>query len=254
MAACMKPKNRDEARTGFRESVKNFWFFPRMPLHVIARLAVVVICFLTLPVDALNGAGFIDPGFENYVLSSGDFLKPATGPWLFGVNTDAGVVEPYSPNSSTGPLDTWSATFAPHEGQQYASTYAGNDTIRQEVSFGAAGVYMISAYAAAPNGSVTIPSVGTLLLEDGEFAFTLDNVGIGSSHVVPKGSSWNSYSAVFNIDSPGNYKLGIRTSKSAPYFINFDSFAIQSVPEPSVFVLFGMGLLGLTAFFLRTRK
>jgi hypothetical protein len=181
--------------------------------------------------------GFTDPGFENYAVSAGGFLKPESGPWLFGKNTDAGVVEPYAPNSSNGPLDTWSSTFSAYEGQQYASTYAGSDTIRQEIVFDAAGNYTVFVHAAAPDGSVTIPSVGTLPLEDGEFTFTLDNVWIGNLQTVPKGSSWNSYNTMFTIPNPGNYILGIRTTKSAPYFINYDAFAVQPVPEPTAFIL-----------------
>ena len=98
-------------------------------------------------VSVAYGVAFADPGFEDYAVSSGGFLQPASGPWVF--TNDAGVVEPYSPNSSTGPLDTWSATFAAYEGQQYASTYAGSNHIHQKVSFSAAGDYVISAYAAA---------------------------------------------------------------------------------------------------------
>jgi hypothetical protein len=84
---------------------------------------------------------------------------------------------------------------------------------------------------------LTIPSVGTWPLEDGEFTFILQNTPIGDLHTVVKGSSWTSYSAVFSINSPGTYTLGIHNTKMAPYFVNFDSFTVQSVPEPSTMVL-----------------
>src|SRR3954447_11676174 len=126
---------------------------------------------LTNPVVMLNAQTLTDPGFETYAVTSGGFLKPTTGPWIFG--NDAGVVEPVAPNSSTGSLNTWSATFGAIEGQQYASTYAGADSIRQSVSFGAAGQYRVSAYAAAPSGSVTIPGIGAFTLGNGDFNFTL---------------------------------------------------------------------------------
>jgi hypothetical protein len=189
------------------------------------------------------GAAFTDPGFESYAVSSGGYVQPTSGPWTF--SNDAGVVEPYSANSSTGPLNTWSAVPSAMDGQQYASTYAGSDTIRQVVSFSVPGSYMISVYAAAPDGSVTIPSVGTLQLVDGEFTFALGGSAIGNVNTVPKGSSWTSYSAMFAIGKPGDYVLGVQNTKSAPYFINYDAFAIQSVPEPTTFHL--LLILGVLA-------
>jgi hypothetical protein len=200
---------------------------------------------LTTSASILFGfdGAFSDPGFENYTLSGGEFVKPTSGPWMF-VN-DASVVEPYSPNSSTALLNTWSATFAAMEGEQYACTYAGLDSIRQTISFGTAGEYRISAYAAAPDGSVTIPGHGTLLLEDGEFTFALGSSAIGSLHTVPAGSSWTSYSADFTIEKPGNYTLGIWNTKTDSYFINYDSFSIHPVPEPSTMALLAMGGAGV---------
>ncbi|MGD0649983.1 MAG: hypothetical protein ABSA97_02380 [Verrucomicrobiia bacterium] len=212
-----------------------------------AQLAVVVASFAAA-VSVVQGQSFTDPGFENYEVSSGGFVKPVSGPWMF--SNDAGVVEPYASNSSTGALYTWSAMFSAPEGQQYASTYAAIDTIRQAVSFDTAGDYVISVYAAAPAGSVTIPTVGTLTLEDGEFTFTVGNTAIGSLHTVPTGSGWDSYSAVFSIGDPGSYTLGVRNTKTASYFINYDAFAIQPVPEPTTFQLvlaFGAVAAGVKA-------
>ncbi len=97
--------------------------------------ALIVLTISRVPV--LHGQAFVDPGFESYGVSAGGFIQPASGPWLFG--NDAGLVEPPAPNSSTGPLNTWSAIFSPVEGQQYASTYAGADTLRQMVTFSAPG-------------------------------------------------------------------------------------------------------------------
>jgi hypothetical protein len=191
------------------------------------------------PVNMGHSQSFTDPGFESYAVSAGSFVRPPSGVWLFG--NDASVVKPIAPNSSIGPLSTWSATFVPVEGQQYASTYASGDTLRQSVSFSAAGSYRLSVYAAAPAGSVTIPSVSTFTLVDGEFTFTLANVAIGSLHTVPAGSDWSLFTADFTVASPGSYQLGIRNTLGDPYFINYDDFAIQQVPEPSAVAL---GLLG----------
>ena len=155
------------------------------------------------------------------------------------------MVKPPAPNSSTGPLNTWSGTFPPVEGQQYASTYAGLDSLRQSVVFNSAGTYRISVYAAAPDGIVTIPSVGTFSLGNGEFSFTLANTAIGSLHPVLAGASWSPFAADFTVNSAGNYLLGIRNSSlSSPYFINYDAFSIQPIPEPSTLALGFLGLLG----------
>src|SRR5580765_4644053 len=184
---------------------------------------------------------FTDPGFESYTVSPGGFIQPASGAWLFG--NDAGVVEPPAPNSSTGPLNTWSAIFSPVEGQQYASTYAGADTLRQMVTFSAPGDYRLSVYAAAPSGSLTIPSVGTFGLGSGEFTFTLGTAAVGNVQTVPVGSGWSLYTADFAIAAPGNYQLGVRNTASTPYFVNYDAFAVQPVPEPSTLVLVFLGAL-----------
>ena len=183
----------------------------------------------------VNGQTLTDPGFEAYAVNSGSFVRPTTGPWSFG--NDAAVVKPPAPNSSTGPLNTWSATFAAIEGQQYASTYAGGDSIRQFVSFDAAGLYRVSAYAAAPSGSVDIPPTGSSTLVDGQFSFTLGNAAIGTPYTLTPGSDWSLFAADFTIPTPGSYQIGIRNNTAAPYFINYDAFQIQPVPEPAVWQL-----------------
>lgn len=223
------------------------------PRLVDMRMTIAAICLLALPLRVSHGADFVDPGFESYTVSAGEFVKPTSGSWLFGANTDAGVVEPYSPNSSNGPLDTWSATLVAHEGQQYASTYAGGDTIRQRVMFGAVGDYWISVYAAAPDGSVTIPSVGTLPLVDGEFTFTLESIPFSTPRIVPKGSSWSLYRVLLSIGEPAPYTIGIANTRTAAYFINYDSFSIQPVPEPSTMAVLAMALAGFAFLAWRRR-
>jgi hypothetical protein len=204
---------------------------------------MAALALATLP-SLLCGQTILNAGFEDDPVSAGGFAKPTTGPWTY--NNDAGVVRPFSPNSSTGPLNTWSATFAPIEGQQYVSTYAGSDFVRQGILFVTPGDYRISTYAAAPDGSITIPGVGTQTLVDGEFSFVLGNLGIGGVKVVPKGSGWALYSTVFTIPSAGTYDLGIRNTLAASYFINYDAFAIQGVPEPGSLIL----LLGVVLAWL----
>jgi hypothetical protein len=47
------------------------------------------------------------------------------------------------------------------------------------------------------------------------------------------------------VASPGNYQLGIRNTLAASYFINYDAFDVEPVPEPSA-VIFGLlGALGV---------
>jgi hypothetical protein len=212
---------------------------------------MVTICWAVIHhCGTAQAQALTDAGFENYAVNSGEFLKPANGPWSF--TNDAGVVEPFAPNSSTGTLNTWSATLSAFEGQQYASTYAGGDSIRQGVTFPSAGQYAISVYAAAPSGTVTIPGVGTLNLTSGAFTFTLAGVNIGSLHTLLPGTGWSLFSDTFSIDKPGIYQLGIDNTVVAPYFINYDAFAIVAVPEPPSLELAVLGVL--SAALLRTRN
>lgn len=196
-----------------------------------------------------TGGTLLDGGFEGYAVSSGGFVKPDSGPWLFA--NDAGVVEPFAPNSSTGALNTWSATFAAIEGQQYASTYAAGDSLRQTVSFPAAGQYRLSVFAAAPSGSVTIPSVGTFALGDGEFTFLFTNTPVGNLQTVPVGSSWSIFTADFAVTAPGDFQVGLRNTRVATYFINYDAFTVVPVPEPTVLQFslgLGLGVVVMRAF------
>jgi hypothetical protein len=200
--------------------------------------AVGCLLFLsTLP--SSFGQSFIDPGFENDVVSAGHFIRPAGGAWYFG--NDASVVRPFAPNSSTEPLSTWSATFPALAGEQYASTYAGADQIRQTVLFPEAGLYEISVYAAAPSGEVAINQNAQTLVK-GAFTFRLDNASIGSEFVLSPGTEWQKYSSQFTIPAPGSYTLGILNTLTAAYFINYDNFDIQAVPEPGSYSLVLLGL------------
>lgn len=211
----------------------------------------LIMMVLLARANPLLGQAFTDPGFEGYSVSAGSVLQPVSGPWTFA--NDAAVVRPFSPNVSNG-TNTWSATFAPIEGQQYASTYAGLDSLRQTVTFASAGNYRISAFAAAPSGSITLPSAGggTFPLVSSEFTFTLGGASIGNLNAIDPGSSWTLFSADFSISAPGDYQLGIRNTKIAPYFINYDNFAVQPVPEPSVVALVLLG--GLLALPLKLKR
>ena len=224
-------------------------FFDHATAFLVPMMAVIASSASLAQAQVLS-----DPGFESYAVTSGGFVQPVSGPWVFA--NDAGVVEPFAPNSSTALLHTWSAMLAPVEGQQYASTYASLDSLSQVVSFAAAGDYRISVYAAAPSGSLTIPSVGTFTLESGEFTFLFSNTPIGSLHPVPDGSSWSVFSANFNVPTPGAYEVGVRNTRAAPYFINYDAFAVESVPEPTVLQLsLALGVGGvLVRVFQRQRK
>ena len=210
-----------------------------------------MVAVLASRVTVLIGQTFSDPGFESYDVSAGGFVRPGSGAWLFG--NDAGVVEPPAPNTSTGPLNTWSATFDPVDGQQYACTYAALDTIRQWVTFDTAGDYRLSVFAAAPDGSVSIPTVGTVTLGDGGFTFTLGNLAIGTEHLVAAGTGFGLFTADLVVSAPGDLLLGVRNTVAAPYFINYDAFSIQAVPEPSVIALGLIGALGAGLIGLRRR-
>jgi MYXO-CTERM domain-containing protein len=59
------------------------------------------------------------------------------------------------------------------------------------------------------------------------------------------GASWSPFAADFTVNSAGSYLLGIRNSSlSSPYFINYEAFSIQPIPEPSTLALGLLGLLG----------
>ena len=183
---------------------------------------------LTAPAVAVP---LVDPGFETFDVPAGYFVQPRPGAWVF--TNDAGVVKPPAPNSSERPLFTWSATRPAFEGQQYASTYAGGDTIRQAVTFDSAGRYELSVAAFAPVGRVTIPgSNENLPLVDGTFRFWLDRP-VGPEWTVLAGSDWATYSTIVNVPAPGTYDVGVSNPVLDSYFINYDAFAVRAVPEPT---------------------
>src|SRR5262245_45163588 len=123
----------------------------------------VVCCAISLCGASAMGVTFVDPGFESYAVTAGTFVRPGTGPWTF-VN-DASVVRPFAAPTSLGIFQTWSATLAAFEGEQYACTYAGGDVLSQSVSL-AAGTYTISVQAYAPSGTVTFPGEPPKTLTD----------------------------------------------------------------------------------------
>jgi hypothetical protein len=209
---------------------------------------MLLLTFLSLG-SVMQAQTVLNSGFEDDVVTAGGFLRPTTGPWAF--DNDAGIVRPYAPNSSTGPLNTWSATFVPIQGQQYASTYAAADLIRQRLVFGAAGDYRISVYAVSPGGTLTIPGVGTSTLVDGEFSFVLGTSTIGALNTVVREAAWTEYSAIFTIPAPGTYDLGVRNTKIGAYFINYDAFSIQAVPESGIMSL--ALVMGICCFLRFTR-
>jgi hypothetical protein len=214
------------------------------------------ILFFGFAVENVHGAaGFLDGSFENYSVATGQFVGPTSGAWVFHEN--AGVTKPYAPNTfggmySDGRTVLWSATFAAVDGQQYASTYAGGDYLRQTISFSTAGNYRISVYAAAPSGTVETSSGSHLNLASGAFNFTLGNTPIGASHSLAPGTSWTQYSQTFSIPSPGDYQLGVSNITIAPYFINYDAFAITPIPEPSCIVL--LSIAALASWIWRRRR
>lgn len=213
---------------------------------------ILTFCTIALGVAAVAQPAFaqvlIDPGFENYAVSAGGFTRPSSGPWTF--TNDAGVVEPISPNSSTGALNTWSATRAAFEGQQYACTYANADTIRQQVTFASSGIYRLSLEAFAPGGALTIPGVfANKPLVDGQFRFWFNNSEIGPIWTVPAGQDWTLYSTDINVANPGTYNVGMSNSLTDTFFINYDAFSVTTVPEPVT-----APLLGVVLIFRRGRR
>lgn len=179
---------------------------------------------------------FADPGFESYAVADGGVLFDNGGPWAFENN--ARVVDAFAPNSGTP--DTYSATFAPFEGEQYTSTYGGLDRIVQDVYL-TPGSYTVSVYAAAPDGEWIHPVSGPLTLVDGGFDFVLDGANVSLENVLSPGTDWTHYFATFSIDTEGVYEVGVRNTRTAVYFINYDGFGL--VPGPGVAGVFGLGLV-----------
>ena len=206
----------------------------------LARDSVLRICIIALLTGvsgaALQAQSLIDPGFESYDVFPGGYVRLPAGSWTF--TNDAGVVEPVSPNSSTGALHTWSATRAAYEGQQYVSTYANIDTVRQSVIFPAAGTYRLSVAAFSPDGMLTIPGVFTNQpLADGHFRFWFGAGETGADLTVPAGADWGVYTTDVTVAAPGTYSVGVSNTVVAKYFVNYDAFQVTAIPEPATFVL-----------------
>jgi hypothetical protein len=180
-----------------------------------------------------------DPGFESFDVDPGGFTKE-NGAWSF--DNDAGVVQPYAPNSSTAILNTWSATFDAIEGEQYASTYAGGDRIFQSVTFEKSGEYLFEVFAAAPGGSVNTGG-GYIPLSWGSFYFQVGLQSAGYFVLYPD-TDWAKYSATAYVEA-GTHLVQIKNGASAPYFINYDAFSLTLVPLPASIWLLGSALAGL---------
>src|SRR5262249_22547698 len=133
---------------------------------------------------------FVDPGFEAVIVPAGQYLRPVGTAWSY--NNDASIVRPYSAPEQLGFPNTWSATFAPFDGAQYACTYAGGDRLEQAISFSSIGTYTISVHAAAPSGVAHFPH-SDVPLDDGVFTFTLDGVDIGTLFTIVPGTDWTPF-------------------------------------------------------------
>jgi hypothetical protein len=204
-----------------------------------SKFMVLAIAWGSCLCGAAGAVNLVDPGFESVVVASGGFSHTGNSAWTF--TNDAGVVRPFTNPTSTGALNTWSATFSPVEGSQYASTYAALDTIRQTASL-APGSYVLSVSAAAPSGSITIPPFAAMPLVTGGFQLTF---GAQSSPTInmPPGTDWQTYSATFVLNSPGNIAVGIRNPVTASYFINYDDITLTRIPEPAAWLLGSVGSL-----------
>ncbi|MGB0715190.1 MAG: PEP-CTERM sorting domain-containing protein [Phycisphaerae bacterium] len=185
-----------------------------------------------------------DPSFESYDVAPGEFLIPKDGPWVF--NNDAGVVEPFSPNSTLGvDLDTWSATFDAFDGEQYVSTYAARDSISQLVDIPDDGVYIVQVYAAAPDGTIQFPGSDPKDLVTGGFTISIGDQTSEVFEIAP-GTDWTLYAAPFVLEA-GEQDFRIANFGLASYYIHYDNIAI--VPEPAT-----LSLLALGAFATRLRR
>jgi hypothetical protein len=203
-------------------------------------------CFATLIVlFALTNSALsqtvLDPGFESYSVSAGEWTNVDGGPWQF--NNNAGVVEPFAPPTVLSPLMTWAATIAPYDGQQYASAYAGSDFFDTIVDFPMPGDYFLSVYAASPPDSSDVnDAVPTLTT--GAFRFALGGAVTGPTFVPPLDAEWNRYSTTVRVNSAGPRLVGFHTTKTAPYFVYFDAFSLGRIPEPATL---GLALIALIA-------
>ena len=195
---------------------------------------VIGACLLACPLAPAQTVA--DAGFEQVPVASGQFVKVG-GPWAY--TNDAGIVRPFGSSTTTEPLNTWSATRDAFEGAQYASTYAGGDTITQPVTFDQPGVYELSVMAFSPAGIQEIPGNPGLYkpLGNGEFRFEFGGGPVGPTWVVPVGSEWTRYATTVDVTQPGTYPVGIANTRVDVYFVDYDAFRIAAVPEPSAAAL-----------------
>lgn len=198
---------------------------------------------------------FLDAGFEDYSVPDGSFVRPSVGPWQFSSTRFANtfVVDPTFSPTYSWPNDTRSATFAPQQGEQYVSTYAGLGGLQQNVTFDRPGIYRISTYAASPAGDVLIPTLpgGTqsFPLASGEFRFLVHRpFGYDESHATlvgeklttQSGATWSQFNSLFTLNSPGTFQVVVQNTKTANYFIYYDNFDVsfvRAIPESSSQIL-----------------
>lgn len=177
-----------------------------------------------------------DSSFEGYEVDPGEYLIPKDGPWVF--NNDAGIVEPFSPNSTIGvDMDTWSATYTPFDGEQYVSTYASRDSISQMIDIPADGTYIVQIYAAAPDGTIQFPGSDPKDLVTGGFTISVGNE-ISQIFQIAPGTDWSLYAAPFMLEA-GEQELRIANFGLASYFIHYDNITI--VPEPATLTILALG-------------
>lgn len=181
-----------------------------------------------------------DPGFEAIPVGTGMYVRPRTGVWMY--ENDAAIVRPYAPNTSLATFQTWSATFAPIEGEQYACTYAGGDRISQYVTFPHPGTFELAVWAAAPSGTLT-DGDETRPLVQAAFRFVFSGIDAGPVFTLEPGTGWTRFSTMVEVTAPITLAVGVHNQYLASYFIHYDGF---SVPAPSAIAALGVALLPCT--------
>lgn len=169
------------------------------------------------------------------------------------LNNDA-----FIPFSSISHGDSWATpvedrvqyTFledvSPIDGEHFAITYAGFDTLSQSIHILSDGTYHLSVYANAITGkSNTASSIASP-----KFALTM---GDHSATFKEKtGDGWNIYTLSAYLTA-GQYDIQIENLTRGVYSIAYDNVVVApaSIPEPSSSLLFGLS--GALLFFHRRR-
>ena len=163
-----------------------------------------------------------------------------------GLNNAGGAPGWTYETSSPGTIVTSTEAVSPTEGSGFGITYAGRDSFTQSITITEAGRYTFSVLANAFEGFVDTNETGVALtndLLDGSFELF---AGAETSSVfdVAVSSGWETFSWTTTL-SAGELTFGIQNSRTEPYAIGYDNFAITqiaAVPLPAG------GLLLLTAF------